>query len=235
MKIIKMALAVASVLFAVNAASAATMTAQYEATNAVGNGANHSLWLATSLNGNKSYTFSPAGVFTLYDDGTGSLTGTAYANNDAASGFQVSFQYDDPTFSADFKSENGSAAGADIFYKFLTGGTLTGYGAFQGLNLVVSAMPAYDGVDDGDDYAVQIGSSNGSTEGPNNKNMNFGMAHWMSILADAQTCSSQFCFEFGNRVQGDINVDLKPVPLPASAFLLFGGLAALAAGKRRRA
>jgi hypothetical protein len=116
-------------------------------------------------------------------------------------------------------------ATAGTFYRNLTGGTLIGTGILAGLNLTVTRKPI-DGP-----WATQIGGSNGTNNGANNKNKNFGMANWFMInvtTATCRICSNNSVIANLNGKQGDINIDLVPVPVPAAGFLLIGGLGALA-------
>jgi hypothetical protein len=60
-----------------HSAMAASVTAKYEATSAVGSGANHSLWISTGLGGGigSGFDFDPFGIMTFFDDGTATLAG----------------------------------------------------------------------------------------------------------------------------------------------------------------
>ncbi len=230
---------IATAVFALTfagAASAATITAEYDATSAVGSGADHSIWISGGLGAGigSDFDFDPAGRFTLYDDGTATLKGSIVSQTRADAGFTLSFDYDSvfDGFTPKFKSENGSKEVlGSTFFRDMEGGTLIGTGVLAGLNLSVSRKPV-DGP-----YATQIGPSNGTDNGANNKNKNFGMANWFMINVDSATCS--VCS--GNSVianlngkQGDVNVDLAAVPIPAAGYLMFGGLFALAGLRRRR-
>lgn len=218
------------------AAMAASVTASYKATSAVGSGNDHSIWISTGLGAGigKDFDFDPAGAFTLYDDGTAKLKGQIVSQDNAAAGFDLVFNYDNEFDWGNpiFKSENGSAATAETFYRNLTDGTLTGTGVLAGLNLSVSRKPA-DGP-----YATQIGPSDGNNIGANNKNKNFGMATWFTItLLESDCgaiCNGNSTIANLNGKQGDVNIDLEPVPVPATGLLLVGGLAALSGLRRRK-
>lgn len=223
-----------AVFYVTGSAHAAMVTNSYSVTSAVGSGADHSLWISTGLGGGigSDFDFDPAGLFTLFDDGTATLVGTVVSQDDSNSGFRLSFNYDDIfTFMPSFKSENGSVETMDTFYRDLEGGSLTGFGLLDGLNLSVTRRPA-DGP-----YATQIGPGTATNNVANNKNQNFGMAHWFTIIVDSATC--QICDTDQivglNGKQGDINVDLNPVPLPAAAWFLISGTLGLLAFQRRKA
>ncbi|MEM6373247.1 MAG: VPLPA-CTERM sorting domain-containing protein [Pseudomonadota bacterium] len=219
------------------AASAATE--EYYATSAVGSGSDHSLWIMGGFGDlGSDFDFDPAGLFTIDDTDAGTLTGRAVSQTSGYSGtgFDVSFTYGTAPFTPAFKPENGSAPGADIRYTFLTGGTLTGFGDLLGLTLAVLAKPLTG------PEAAQWGSSmDGSTTGPNNKNANFGMAHWFMVDSIDNACTTSFCATYSGDIadllgrQGDINVDLTPVPLPAGLPLLAAGIAGFAVLRRRKA
>ncbi len=240
---------IAALLLSWGMASAATLDKAYKATSAMGSGnvtSDHSLWIkggGTPIIGS-DFDFAPAADFLTYTDGTATLTGKAVSQNvmepGHSAGFDVAFSYDSNFgFTPTFKSENGSAAGADTFYLNLTGGTLLGTGLLKGLNLMVTRMPA-NGTE-----ATQIGSGTGSVRGANNKNTNFGMAHWFFVSAITEgenTCTSTFCdlYELADSRRGDINVDLAmvtrttPIPLPGTGLLILGGMGALAMARRQK-
>ncbi len=223
-----------------NSAMAAPVTAKYKASSAVGSGNDHSVWISTGLgNGvGQDFDFDPLGVMTFFSDGTATLIGSIVSQSNANAGFNLAFDYDNAFIKTDgsgftptFKSENGSMATISTFYRNLTGGTLMGTGILAGLDLTVSRKPV-DGP-----WATQIGGSNGTDKGANNKNKNFGMANWFMINVDSATCSictGNTTIANLNGKQGDINIDLAPVPAPAAGFLLIGGLGALAGLRRRR-
>lgn len=241
----KIVTAIAALLLFGSAAHASTMTDKWLATSAVGSGSDHSLWISTGLGGGigSDFDFSPAGTLSLFSDGTGILTGRVISQDNAGAGFDLDFAYDNSfdTFTSGptFKSENGSVATASTIYRDFEGGTLTGFGVLAGLVLEVIRMPATG------PYAVQIGEGTASNNGANNKNKNLGMAHWMSIIVKSATCSicGSTQIQGLNGKQGDINVDLRavpldviPVPLPAAFPLLAAGLGAagLLGWRRRR-
>jgi hypothetical protein len=236
MKTKTMFAAAAIAVIASTAAQAATE--QFNATSAVGSGADHSLWISGGIAGGlgSDFDFDPAGLFTIDENDVGSLTGRVVSQSAGFSdtGFEVNFTYVQPAFAPQFKSENSSAGAADLRFTYLEGGTLTGFGQLQDVILNVVAKPQND------TYAAQWGSApDDLTVGPNNKNSNFGMAHWFTIDSIGGMCFTDFCDQYRSSIrglvgtQGDINVDLAPIPLPAGGVLLLTGLAA-AAGLRRR-
>lgn len=227
--------------------SGPSFAATYSATSAVGSGADHSLWISGGIGGGigSDFDFSPAGTFQIDPLGVGSLTGAVISQTAPGAGFLVNFSYDLSAagFTPSFKSENGSAAAPDIRYTYLTGGTLTGTGALDGVVLTVDAKPLTG------PYAVQFGSALPNTIGPNNKNQNRGLAHWFTISnVDILGCATNYCQSYSSNLtglldrQGDINIDLAldpnqnipEVPLPATLPLFMGGLGLLGFLSRRR-
>ena len=212
------------------AAPAFASTVSYSATSAVGFGSDHSVWLSAMPGGgdNRDFDFDPAGLLTLDSHaGTGSLTGST-TSQVVAGGFDISFDYS-YDLSADtnhpkFKSENGSSVQSDTFFLAMLGGTMTGTGVFAGIDFTVSAMPTPAD----NTYAVQIGTE------ANNKNSNFGMANWFFVNAGSSCSNNAYnlCGIIGR--QGDVNIDLAPVPLPASALLLMGALGGLGIARKRK-
>ena len=192
----------------------------------------HSMWSASGFGAlGQHFDFSPAGKFVVNDDETGdvggvtaSLDGTVVSANDDESGFSLSFQYDNDltVFGAgpSFKSEQGSSENDSTYFLSLLGGTLEGFGALAGANFYVEAMPV-PGISQ---FATQIGFD------ANNKNSNYGLANWFFFRAD-DNCSSNYCSALAG-TQGDINIDLEAVPLPATGMLLFAGFASLAGIRR---
>ena len=101
-----------------------------------------------------------------------------------------------------------------------------------GLNIDVSLMRGVN-----DEFAVQVGSGiTPTTTGANNKNPNFGAAFWFQsevVSADCAACDQSTFGRIHNK-QGDININLEPVPLPASGLLIIAGLGALGVMRRRQ-
>jgi len=230
-------LAAAATVTTISGASAATLESSWTATSAIGSGADHSMWLSHGLgNGiGKDFNFTN-GLLNLFDDGTGTLTATAVSQNNANAGFTVSVRYDN-TFlqTPKFKSENGSVATGDTFFRDMESGTLTGFGVLAGLDASLTRMPA-DGK-----YATQFGSGTATSNGANNKNNQFGMANWFNFSIDQANCA--ICSNNSvldgiinaGSVQGDFNLNLAPVPLPASGWMLIAAAGGLAGMRRRKA
>ncbi|MEM8843414.1 MAG: hypothetical protein AAGB35_00035 [Pseudomonadota bacterium] len=241
-------LALAALL--ISTAQAAT-TRIYDVTSADGSGSSHSLWFAPpgvpGLGQNFRFDppYLPTGVGTLVLDDmaeTGKLTGNALHPSEVGTGWIIEFNYDKnfpaPYDPPQFKSENGSAPGADIEYWNFSGGTLTGVGLLDGITLGVSLLPA-DGK-----FNFQISSSiDGVKPSANNKNTNFGGAHWgkvTNVEINQDICfQSAYCeenFDGLKELRGrqiDINVDLTPVPVPAPLALMLSGIAGMLGFSRR--
>lgn len=238
MKSVRVTIVAALCALVAGSASAAQLTKKYTVTSAVGSGADHAIWISTGLgNGvGRDFDFAPAGVFSLYSDGTAKMSGHLVSQTNANAGFKLNFNWDNTFagFTPKFKSENSSKEVlGQTFYRDLEGGTLSGTGILAGLELTVTRKPATG------PYATQIGPSNGVNNGANNKNKNFGMATWFSInvtSANCSICDNNSVIANLNGRQGDINADLAvaPIPVPAAGFLLVGGLAALGGLRAKR-
>ncbi|ABG33001.1 VPLPA-CTERM sorting domain-containing protein [Roseobacter denitrificans] len=228
------------------AGSAGVISGDYRASSAIGSGtqtSDHSLWIQNGLGGaiGSDFDFSPDGLLSVLGDGTMNLSGTVISQDNANAGFVISFDYNNvfetaggTAFTPTFKSENGSASAPDTILRNLTGGTMMGTGILAGLNLSVTRLP-----ENGSD-ATQVGSSPAAgIRGANNKNENLGMANWFKIAVTSSNCGT-FCTNNASDIsslagrQGDINVDLAPVPLPAGMLLLLTGIGGLAAARRRK-
>jgi len=225
--------ALAAAVFAAGTALSASVTDHFYATSAIGSNADHSLWISGGLGHGigSDFDFSPKGSFKLFDDGTATLTGDVVSQTKANAGFKLSFNFDD-TFlqTPSFKSENDSVQTPDTIFRDLESGLLTGTGILEGLIVSVSRLPV-DGK-----YAAQIGPGTATNNGSNNKNQELGLAVWLKLKVESATC--MICANNSkiaglNGRQGDINVNLTPVPLPASGLLLVGGLAGFAAMRRK--
>lgn len=245
----------------VGAAPAKTLTSEYSATSAaVGSGSGNSMFLKRGLGFKvrKKFDFDPSGVLSLYDDGTATLTGRVVSKRNPDAYFDLVFNYDNTFLTSPvFKSQKGSVATGDTFFRDLEGGTLIGGGVLAGLDMSVTRARS-DGR-----FATQFGSGTETKRGANNKNANFGMASWFKFSVDQALC--RICGNkaiskraAGGPVWGNLKLDLDPmqsfepdpaiqpavftaavedpapVPLPAGGFLLIGGLTSLAALRRRK-
>jgi hypothetical protein len=206
-----------------------SLAATYSATSAVGSGSDHSVWL-NYLGSDSDFSFDPAGIFML-DEGTGlgSLKGTAKSQTQDG-GFEVHFNYSTDLSlynnNPRFKSENGSSEMDDTFYLTMTGGTLMGYGHYAGIDFNTSTMP----IPGDDTFATQVGTT------ANNKNDKFGLANWFFVntAVDGSCSNSNVNLCNIDGTQGDINIDLAPVPLPAAGFLLLAAIGGFGAFGRRK-
>lgn len=221
-------------IMAIAAAAAFTaspmLASTYSATSAINGNSDHSVWLSY-LGDDSDFSFDPAGIFML-DEGTGlgSLKGNAKSQTQSG-GFAVNFNYSTDLSAYDnnpkFKSENGSSKMDDTFYLTMTGGTLTGFGYYAGIDFSTSTMP----VPGDNTFATQVGTT------ANNKNGEFGLANWFFVNASVEgNCANEaidLCDAIGT--QGDINIDLAPVPLPAAGVLLLAAIGGFGAFGRRKA
>jgi len=211
-------------LLVATSASAATMT--YAVSSAVGNGADHSIY----MNGTQfDFIGSDPTYLTLYDDGSASLIGNAYLQDGSADGVDltagfavnVAFQKQAPVTSSPKIEFDGSQSATWDFYDMTSPATLTGFGGFGSYDLIQKPLSGA--------YAFQIGL------GANGKNSNFGMSGWFFTAGDPELVGRP-C---GSGSVCDFNLDLElvaPVPLPAGLLLLPAGLAMLgAAGRRKKA
>lgn len=229
----------AAVVAATSLGAVSVDAATFKASSAIGSGADHSIWLSNGVSDsltNKDFDFMPDGILELDANYNGTLTGTVKSQDATVDGgFTVLFNFASAVGmspAAKFKSENSSVLSSiDGFLANMTGGTLTGFGDLLGLNIDVSLMRGKN-----DEYAVQVGSGENGNNGANNKNTNFGMAFWFTSNATSTNCAVCDSSTAGRltNVQGDVNIDLAPVPVPAGAFLTLTGLGAIASIRRRR-
>lgn len=230
-----------------HSASAAQMTAMYEASSAVGSGSDHSIWLSEGVQSDKNasdyigsdFDFLSGAMMKMYDDGTATVEGEVVSQDHNNAGFMVSYEFgkvDNLPFTAQWKESNGSKPGADAQLMDLVSGTLTGTGVLDGLNLRLSRMPVNG------PYVTQIGTGiDPNTPGGNIKNAEKGLAVWFFTHIESATCSICTTALQSNLAgeNGDMNINLRvlaipaPVPLPASGMLGLAGLGAFAVLRRR--
>lgn len=226
-------------LVAATAASAAT----YQATSAdnvsyghYGDG--HSLFLS-----GLKLDFEADGIFQI-DDKTATLSGTV--SDGSGNGYVVDMSFvefttPDPKLelSSNAYASNGGPVDPSTwsYWDLVEGGisTITGFGEYAGLIYDVISKPMTE------QYAFQFG------EGANGKNISLGLSGWLFL--DGQNDASDNANRCAVPASGmgnvcDFNLDLAfsntppAVPLPAPAFMLLGGMAALGglhAKKRKQA
>lgn len=235
---------VAALTLLAGAANAATYT--YDLSNAksdptVNSGNNdHSIFFNGSI-----YSFS-SGSF-VYDDVTGeaSLTGIAY-DSGGSDGFSVALEFDEtawgdgvttfPTPKLEFQTtsdytDNGidpvndwTAFILDETTSIMTviGDVTVGGGTFSNGDVLDVFSKPTSGT-----YTFQFG------EGANGKNTNVGLSGWFGFTHNSTTyCGAGNVCDFNIDLALDSVTQPPLVPLPAPAFLLIGGLAALGAVRR---
>ncbi|MBT8419112.1 MAG: VPLPA-CTERM sorting domain-containing protein [Silicimonas sp.] len=221
---------VAASFLTASAASAASYSATSAFNDSYGpHGDGHSLYMH-----GLSLDFESDGLFT--DSGsTASLSGTV-SQNGGADGFFVdlsfnSFTTPDPKLelTSNAYASNGGPVDPSTwsFWDLIEGGvsSIIGFGAFSGWDFDVISKPVSE------IYAFQSG------DGANGKNVGFGLSGWLFLdgrtaFADSVNPCAQPASGMGHIC--DFNVDLAPVPLPASALLLLGGFAALGGMRRMK-
>lgn len=241
-----LAVAVALSAMSVSAAFAAPVT--YSATSAVsdylhGGGHDHSIWLPTfeSLAGTpisgdpeaSDFDFSPAGTFTIGEDGRAILSGRIISQVDPSFSFDILLSFvglagpgsGGPKTELKPSAYAGNGGPIDVStwsYFQLAEGSITGAGSAAGLNFSVRERPT------GNVFPGQLG------EGANGKNGDLGFAVWFYTLVN-ESCTHNLCGAFSRRgpQAGDVNINLSEVPLPAGFLLFATGLAGLAARRRR--
>lgn len=223
------AVAVTAILAASAASAASTYSASTAYNDAYGiHPDGHSLTLDGTL-----FDFLSDGAFTI-DGTTATLTGTL--SDGAGNGFIVDMSFNLFT-GPEAKLELDDSAYVDnggpvdpstwSFWDLIEGGvsTILGYGGYLGLDYDVISKPINEMM------AFQSGY------GANGKNIGFGLSGWLFL--DGRTEFSDLLNPCPVPTSGmgntcDFNVDLTPVPLPASALLLIGGVAALGGLRRSR-
>lgn len=211
-----------------SAVSAATYTASTAYNDSYGiHGDGHSL----TMNG-INLDFEADGMFSV-SGSTATLTGTA-STNGGSDGFFVDLsfnQFSTPDPKLELHDSAYAVNGGPVdpstwsFWDLIEGGvsTLIGFGSYAGWDFDVISKPISEL------YSFQSG------DGANGKNVGPGLSGWLFLdgrtaFADSVNPCAVPASGMGNIC--DFNVDLAPVPLPAPALLLIGGIAALG-GLRR--
>lgn len=181
------------------------------------------------------FDFSPAGTFSIGEDGRATLSGTIQSQVDPSISFDVLLSFVGLTgpgsggpkkeLKTSAYVENGGPIDVSTWSYFrLAEGSITGTGAASGLNFSVLERPK------GNIYPGQLGV------GANGKNGELGFAVWFYTVVNDR-CVHNLCGVLGRRgaQAGDVNITLSEVPVPAGFVLFATGAAAFAARRRRRA
>lgn len=224
----------------------ATVVESYDASSAIGRGADHSGWMpffenmaGTPLDERRNgsdFDFLPNGTLTVRSDDTARLTGMLISQVDPTYKFMVSVDFmrragpgsggpKQELPNSSYAANGGPIDPSTWNYFDLTGGSLTGMGSFAGLDLNLEERPRNSV------FPMQMG------EGANGKNHNLGLAVWFFATAADSCDGHDLCENFAQRYfGGDFNLNLSPnaVPLPAGAVLFLTGVAGVA-GMRGRA
>ncbi|WP_299544164.1 VPLPA-CTERM sorting domain-containing protein [uncultured Roseibium sp.] len=207
--------------FSISVASAAAIVEQYDVMSY--NSGQHSLY----MNGNR-YHFASGALFTRYDDGTGTLVGTATTDGTlATAGFDVNLNFGNfrnwaqQVAITSAPHAKGTGNGDETQWSFmdlLPTSTLTGFNGISAVyNLLMKPQPYGK-------YTYQYGI------GANDKNGDLGLSGWF-YTANQNGDPGSPC---GSNSTCDFNLKLTPVPLPAGLALLPVGLAVLAGMRMRR-
>ncbi len=189
----------------------------------------HTFWLPNLISGESNYwQFDGTSGMFSHNGATATLTGTIVNNSNAMKSFGVDITFDFLSKGGRTpKCELGGACGSAQYstqsaqFEYFTYGaaTLTGQNMLSGLTLALSVAPI-DGT-----LPPQLGY------GANNKDLNeFGLSTWYKWDVTSNTTGTYF-----KDGQGDINIELTPVPVPAALPLLASALAGFGLfGWRRR-
>lgn len=199
-------------------------------------GHNHAIWLADApilFGTGRDFVFGDeGGILNIQSGVGGSFIATVFSETHTNSGFSVTLNLSTPfgnatpapkqELNASAYVEGGPVDTGTFDYFSFASGTLTGFGVFEGLSFNVTQRPS-NGL-----YPFQIGV------GASNKNVELGASGWFFYEVAENT--SQFVnLTTGSRFQGDININLSVinVPAPAGILTLLPGLLALGAFRRR--
>ena len=246
MKLTKIA-AFAAALFAMGgAAFAAPVNSSYQASSAKsdalhGGSSDHAVWIP-NIWGGSDFDFMPHGEIVFDAAGNAVLSGMITSQTKAGANFFVEFILSlrpgvgtsgpkKELKSSAYSNNGGPIDPSTWIYYDLVGGTITGKDSYDGVEFNVTERPAPGGK-----YPPQLGY------GANNKNGHFGLSFWfnLSVSECDRGLLGDYCHKLAwkerkGKLYGDVNIDLKAVPLPAG-FVLFGsGLLGLAFARRRKA
>jgi len=201
------------------------------------NNGGHSVHLP-GVTGGSDFDFSTPGLFSIFNDGTATLTGTIVSDSlGSAQSYDVNVSFDVSSEgsggpkkelkSAAYSPTGGGIDTDDWRYFSMTSGTLTNLDPTSTVTYYLFEAPKND------KHPFQIGF------GASGKNLLFGGSGWFYRTTDANVD----CGAAGvSCSKGDFNLDLSAntippapvVPVPAAGLLLPVGLGALAFASRRR-
>lgn len=213
--------------------NASTVLVQsYKATSAYNDvfgrfGSGHSAHLP-NVDGGSDFDFVTPGLFSVYSDGSATLTGTVSSDSlgskysyDVSVTFQAEQTATPKTeLKAKAYSKNGGPVDPSTWSFFsMISGTLTGVGHYAGTTLNLFEAPV-SGL-----HPFQVGF------GANGKNVGLGGSGWFLHTSDASVnCSTNP----SDCLRGDFNLDLVAAPIPAAGLLLPAALGAMGFASRRR-
>lgn len=220
------------------AIDAASYEGTYDAHSVTTGGNDHSFWLYGFIGGHSNYwQFDGDGGVFDYQGGVASLTGTIVNNSWAGAKFQVdaSFNFDGKGDRAPKCEFGASACGSadyaykSSFYEYFKYGTvtLTGLDDLAGFVLTL----------------VQRGPDAQLGYGGNNKDIDeFGFSTWFKWIIVEIPKYAKYDYDyvyykykrFDRYGHGDINIDMKPIPVPPALPLMLGALGMMGWLARRR-